>query len=145
LQPFSKLYTCIIICVQAYRNGVFDGCGDQNSTGSDTIAMTAVGYGTDNKTGLDYWLLKNSWGATWGKKGFLHLRRGAGACGIGRQMAVVECAAAPVVKFKAEPYDEGCGEEGCAADDNSDDDVEDEVDDDSNNEGEPAADYDNKK
>uniref|UniRef100_A0A1I8MH97 Peptidase C1A papain C-terminal domain-containing protein n=1 Tax=Musca domestica TaxID=7370 RepID=A0A1I8MH97_MUSDO len=37
--------------------------------------MTVIGYGTDKASGLDYWLLLNSFDTTWGERGFLRLRR----------------------------------------------------------------------
>merc|ERR1719277_664385 len=37
-------------------------------------AVQLVGYGTD-ANGNDYWLVRNSWGAGWGKKGFIMLSR----------------------------------------------------------------------
>ena len=35
--------------------------------------VLVVGYGIENMT--EYWLLKNSWGAGWGEKGFFKLAR----------------------------------------------------------------------
>ena len=58
-----------------YGGGVFDGkCGT-------TIdhAVQLVGYGTDSQTNEDYWLVRNSWGTSWGEDGYMRIKRyGAG-------------------------------------------------------------------
>merc|ERR1719312_496213 len=72
---------------QEYSGGIFAGCPKSDSTDH---AVTVVGYGTEG--GQDYWLIKNSWGSSWGEKGFIRLKRGVGMCGIGKEMATVTCA-----------------------------------------------------
>ncbi|GKB29737.1 senescence-specific cysteine protease SAG39-like protein [Tanacetum coccineum] len=66
---------------QLYSGGVFSGtCG----TDLDH-AITAVGYGTTTD-GTKYWLMKNSWGKSWGENGYIRIKRDVsskeGLCGI---------------------------------------------------------------
>lgn len=73
-----------------YTSGIYTGKGDgpgtegpcDNTTSAGVNhAVTFVGYGTTSD-GTDYWLMKNSWGAQWGEKGFFRMLRGQNICGI---------------------------------------------------------------
>lgn len=51
-----------------YGGGIFTGC--TGSTGAEiNHAVQAVGYADD------YWLIRNSWGASWGEGGYIKLSR----------------------------------------------------------------------
>lgn len=43
-------------------------------------AVTLVGYGNDEASGKDYWLVRNSWSPTYGEHGYIRLARST-ACG----------------------------------------------------------------
>ena len=48
--------------IEMYESGIFKGkCPDDNH------AVVAIGYGTEK--GVNYWLVRNSYGANWGEKG----------------------------------------------------------------------------
>uniref|UniRef100_A0AAV1VM54 Peptidase C1A papain C-terminal domain-containing protein n=1 Tax=Peronospora matthiolae TaxID=2874970 RepID=A0AAV1VM54_9STRA len=57
----------------AYKGGIYACPNDGSFASSAEInhAVVLVGYGSDGTT--DYWIIKNSYGASWGEKGFLRL------------------------------------------------------------------------
>jgi C1A family cysteine protease len=70
---------------KSYHSGVLtaSSCGNPAFPRALNHAVLVVGYGIVNST--KYWLIKNSFGSTWGEKGYMKLLRGAtypGECGI---------------------------------------------------------------
>jgi len=78
-QPIAVSIEADTLVFQSYTSGVLDSaaCGT-----SLDHAVLAVGYGVEN--GLNYWLVKNSWGTSWGDNGYIKLAavEGEGICGV---------------------------------------------------------------
>ena len=65
-----------------YEEGVFNDskCGFTVDHG-----VVVVGYGSNATIGLDYWIVRNSWGASWGEQGYIRIARdvnGKEPCGM---------------------------------------------------------------
>jgi len=74
-QPVTVAIEADQVGFQLYSGGVLTKpCGTKVDHG-----VLIVGYGTDQ--GLDYWLVKNSWGLDWGESGYIRIQRGKGGLG----------------------------------------------------------------
>lgn len=73
------IYIQVVSSFYNYQKGIYwdqscsANCHDINH------AVVLVGYGTDKtsyKTPVDYWIIKNSWGTTWGDGGYVRMIKG---------------------------------------------------------------------
>ena len=82
-QPVSVAIQANHFSFQHYSSGVFSDqtCGTKLDHG-----VLIVGYGYDLYSDMEYWLVKNSWGDTWGEIGYIRIQKGinnsSGLCGI---------------------------------------------------------------
>jgi KDEL-tailed cysteine endopeptidase len=81
-QPVAIAIEADTAVFQSYSSGILDSgkCGTSLDHG-----VLIVGYGEDN--GIKYWLVKNSWGTSWGDNGYIKIARSEstndpGICGI---------------------------------------------------------------
>ncbi len=84
-QPVSVAISADSRVFQSYSGGVITSTSCYTTLNHGVLI---VGYGTEN--GVDYWLVKNSWGTNWGLSGYVKIARSSstndpGICGISQQ------------------------------------------------------------
>jgi len=77
---------------QSYRGGVYDSTRCRSGAMDVNHAVLTVGYDQDAASGKPYWIVKNSWGTSFGLQGYFYMVRNKNMCGI------ATCASYPLVK-----------------------------------------------
>lgn len=71
----------------SYGSGIFVDYVCQPESRNHAILI--VGYGSEN--GQDFWILKNSWGDSWGENGYFRMLRGINECGVAEDTIFPTC------------------------------------------------------
>ncbi|CEF60946.1 Cathepsin L.1 [Strongyloides ratti] len=77
--PVAVAIDASLLSFKNYKSGIYD---DPLCTNNLDHAVLIIGYGIDPVFGK-YWIVKNSWGTSWGEKGYFKIKRGVNQCGIG--------------------------------------------------------------
>jgi cathepsin H len=78
--PVSIAYQ-VVSDFRFYKEGVYQSTNCKQGPMDVNHAVLAVGYDTTS-AGVPYWIVKNSWGASWGMNGYFWIIRGKNACGL---------------------------------------------------------------
>lgn len=68
------------IGLYSYKSGILDLSKTKCPPNDINHFPLLVGYGSTER--IDYWIIKNSWGSSWGERGYFRIARGKGVCGI---------------------------------------------------------------
>jgi len=81
----------VSICVdaepwQTYRSGIFSSSTCLHGYYDLDHCVHLTGFGVES--GTKYWLVKNSWGVSWGEKGYIRLEYGKNICGVADECTI---------------------------------------------------------
>jgi len=77
--PVSMCYQ-VTSDFQRYKSGVYSNPSCGQTSDKVNHAVLAVGYSVNSTA--PYWIVKNSWGDTWGLAGYFYIRLGNNECGL---------------------------------------------------------------
>lgn len=69
--------------MQMYSGGISDPADCDPAALDHAVAI--VGYGEEN--GKKFWIIRNSWAASWGEEGYYRIIRGVGKCGLNNMVS----------------------------------------------------------
>lgn len=76
--PVSVSIDSSLASFHSYSSGIYSD--DSCSQSFLDHAVNCIGYGSEN--GIQFWIVRNSWGTSWGEQGYFRLLRGSNMCGI---------------------------------------------------------------
>ena len=68
---------------ETYEGGILESCP------SSQVDHSALVVGLGRSSTSAYWIVKNSWGKSWGESGYIRIQYGSNLCGIGSYAASV--------------------------------------------------------
>ena len=84
LRPVSAGMEASDDCILNYMSGII--MDESCCTADINHAVTIVGYDLDERTDTEYWIVANSWGESWGERGYIRIAFGdvsnGGLCGL---------------------------------------------------------------
>ena len=88
-----------------YHGGVFT---DESYSTDVNHIVSIVGWGTDTDTGVQYWIIRNSWGAYWGELSYMRLELGKNLLGIEEEIAWATPGSFTVKNFPCDEDGKNC-------------------------------------
>ncbi|GCC37076.1 hypothetical protein chiPu_0015576 [Chiloscyllium punctatum] len=76
--PVSVLVYSSLNSWRFYKSGIFDDADCNNKRVDHAVVL--IGY--VNVPSSSYWIIKNSWGTSWGEKGYMRIIKGKNMCSI---------------------------------------------------------------
>uniref|UniRef100_A0A7S4R4U3 Peptidase C1A papain C-terminal domain-containing protein n=1 Tax=Ditylum brightwellii TaxID=49249 RepID=A0A7S4R4U3_9STRA len=86
-----------------YKGGILSDPSLKTTTHNHGVSI--VGWGTDDESGMQYWIVRNSWGQFWGEMGYFRVK-------LGENLLAIEANAGWVTPGSYTVWNYPCAEDG---------------------------------